>query len=85
MTLLILLACILLLASAALLFGPQLVTYGTDGLRDLARRGDARFVSAFLIGALCLLVFAARPATVLISSGDTVQVVQNEPVGASIA
>ncbi|MEQ9314226.1 MAG: hypothetical protein RLN72_00150 [Henriciella sp.] len=75
MTILLLVAAGLLILSAALFFGPQLVAYGADGARQLIRRPQAQFVAMFLISAICVVLFYDPNASALISEDEAVQVV----------
>ena len=81
MTILLLIAAALLVLSAALFFGPQLVIYGPAGLRDAARRPEAQFVGGCILSALALLFFAPLAGSALISGGETVQVVVTNLLG----
>ena len=81
MSLLIVIALAFLVLAAALFFGPYLVTYGPSGLGDLISRGDARFISLFLVAALAFAVFAPGTDPALISSGETVHLVPADMTG----
>ena len=72
---LLVLAGALLVLSAALFFGPQLVAYGPYGLRTAFARPEARLVSAGLVAAFSVLLFGSPLLSALIPGGDTVQVV----------
>lgn len=85
MSLLILIAIAFLGLAAALFFGPYLVAYGPDGLRDLVRRGDARFLGLFLAAALALAVFAPGTDPALISDTASVQLVPQDMTGPQAA
>lgn len=67
MSLLILTAFALVLLAAALFFGPYFVVYGPDGFRDIVRRGDARMISLFLVGAIILAILLPGQDPALIS------------------
>ena len=81
MMILLLLAGALLCLSAALFFGPQLVAFGTDGLREALTRPEGRLVCACLVSAFVLLLVAPSASSILISGGKTVQVVAHIPTG----
>lgn len=81
MSFLILIAVALLALAGTLFFGPYLVVYGPDGLRDLVRRGDARLLSLFLITALAFAVFAPGTDPALISDTASVQLVPQDTTG----
>ena len=85
MSLLIILAAALLVLSAALCFGPQLVIYGPSSLRELARRTDARLVSLLIAAAIALLLFASPSGSSLISQGETGQLVATDTPGPAAA
>ncbi|WP_018148777.1 hypothetical protein [Henriciella marina] len=67
MSLLILTAFVLIVLAAALFFGPYFVAYGPDGFRDIVRRGDARMISLFLVGAIILAILLPGQDPALIS------------------
>ena len=67
MSLLVLIAFALLVLAGALFFGPYFVAYGPDGFRDIVRRGDARMISLFLVGAIILAIFLPGQDPALIS------------------
>lgn len=81
MSFFILIAVALLALAGALFFGPYFVAYGPEGFRDLVRRGDARFVSLFLIAALSFAVFASGSDPALISDTASVQLVPQDMTG----
>ncbi len=67
MSFLILIAFAFLALAGALFFGPHFITYGPDGFRDLIRRGDARMISLFLVGAIILAILLPGQDPALIS------------------
>ena len=75
------LAGALLCLSVALFFGPPLVIYGMNGLRDAFARPEAKLVSVGLGCAFALLLLVPAGASGLISGGKTVQVVAETPTG----
>lgn len=75
MSILLLTAAGLLLLSAAFLFGPQLVAYGSAGARDLVRRPQAQFAAMTLMTAFMVILFHDPSASALISEDEAVQVV----------
>lgn len=81
MTILLLIAALFLVLSALFFFGPHLVVYGASGLRDAFSSPEARVVTAGLVAALCVLLFAPAGASSLISTGETVQVVHADIAG----
>ncbi|WP_084396334.1 hypothetical protein [Henriciella aquimarina] len=85
MTLLLVLAGLLLVLSAALFFGPQLAVYGMDGLRDALKRPEAQLIAGTLVSILALLLFAPLTGSALISGGQTGQVVGDSMQGLRLA
>lgn len=85
MTLLLFIAFALLLLSAALFFGPQLIVYGRGGLRDAMARPEAQLVGGALATCLALLLFAPLAGSALISGGETVQVMASTSPGPGAA
>ncbi|WP_300377402.1 hypothetical protein [Henriciella sp.] len=81
MMILLVLAGVLLVLSAALFFGPQLVAYGPHGLREAFSRPEAHLVTLALAGILAWLLFGTSMVSALISGGETVQVMAGHLMG----
>ncbi len=77
------LAALFLGLSAALFFGPQLVAYGADDMRNALRRPEAFTILGGLLTAFVLLLFAPHAGSALISGGEAVQVVTTKIMGLS--
>ena len=67
MSFLILIAFAFLALAGTLFFGPHFLAYRPDGFRDLIRRGDARMISLFLVGAIILAILLPGQDPALIS------------------
>ncbi len=78
------LAGVLLLASAALFFGPQFIAFGMPGLHDAFSRPEAKLVVGGLACAFALLLLVPTGASGLISGGKAVQVVAETPTGPGV-
>lgn len=65
-----LIAFAFLAVSAVLMFGPQLVVYGTHGARRMARDGQFQFVGG-CFSSLTILIFAAPHFGAAFQSGGS--------------
>ena len=81
MTILLLIACALLGLSMLLLFGPHLMAYGREGLKQVLARAEVQLLGGGLASAFALLLFAPHTGSALISAGETVQVVAQHVAG----
>ena len=73
-------AVVLLLLSALLLFGPQLVAYGPRALPNMARSPEARFISVSFASLIVLALVFPTFMTAMISGGQSVYAVTAEMV-----
>ena len=74
-------AIVLILVSAALMFGPQLVIYGPRIAPTLAQDGSARLVGGGLTAALIMAIFGTQLAGDPASGGEVIRIVMTDGSG----
>ena len=67
-----LIAIVLILLSAALMFGPQLVVYGPHGARALAQDSVARFAGGCLSSALVVAAFGPQIGAGVLAGSEAI-------------